>query len=131
MDLSQVLDPPPSTPPLEQQDEIIPEAEQLQQDDVGEEQEEEEEDRPRKVRGRRKWEVLRTWDRTALLDTEINADTLQSATEKMEQSGLVEWPAARTSQKTLGLWTLLHSYRRDSGHTDVECYACPLHNQCA
>jgi hypothetical protein len=138
MDLSQVLIPPPSTPPPEQQDEIIPEAEQLQQDDVGEEQEEEmeeeeeeEEDRPRKMRGRRKWEVLRTWDRTALLDTEINADILQSATEKMEQSGLVEWPAARTSQKTLGLWTLLHSYRRDSGHTDVECYACPLHNRCA
>ena len=102
MDLSQVLDPPPSTPPPEQQDEIIPEAEQLQQDDVGEEQEEEmeeeeeeEEDRPRKMRGRRKWEVLRTWDRTALLDTEINADILQSATGKMEQSGLVEWPAAR------------------------------------
>ena len=97
MDLSQVLDPPPSTPPLEQQDEIIPEAEQLQQDDVGEEQEEEEEDRPRKDRGRRKWEVLHTWDRTALLDTEINADTLQRATEKMEQSGLIEWPSARTS----------------------------------
>jgi hypothetical protein len=97
MDLSQVLDPPPSTPPPEQQDEIIPEAEQLQQDDVGEEQEEEEEDRPRKVRGRRKWEVLHTWDRTALLDTEINADTLQRATEKMEQSGLIEWPSARTS----------------------------------
>ena len=104
MDLSQVLAPPPSTPPPEQQDEIIPEAEQLQQDDVGEEQEEEmeeeeeeEEDRPRKVRGRRKWEVLHTWDRTALLDTEINADILQRATEKMEQSGLVEWPSSRTS----------------------------------
>ena len=97
MDLSQVLDPPPSTPPPEQQDEIIPEAEQLQQDDVGEEQEEEEEDRPRKVRGRRKWEVLHTWDRTALLDTEINADTLQRAAEKMEQAGLIEWPSARTS----------------------------------
>ncbi len=38
------------------------------------EEEEEEEYRPRKVRGRRKWEVLHTWDRTALLDTEINAD---------------------------------------------------------
>ena len=35
-----------------------------------------------------------------------NAEVLRIATEKMEESGLVEWPSARSAAKTLGLWTL-------------------------
>ena len=60
-------------------------------------------------------------------ESEINAEV---ATEKMDESGLVEWPSARSAVKTLGLWTLAHSYTRESGSTEVENYYCPLHNRC-
>ncbi len=75
-----------------------------------EEKEEEEEELPRKVRGQHKCEVLLTLDRNELLNTENDADVLQKATENMDQSGLVEWPGALTSAKTVGLWNFMHTY---------------------
>ncbi len=58
----------------------------------------------RKRRGRRKWEVLKTWDtgRIAELDSAIDAEVLFLATDRMEESGMVEWPAARSATKTNG-----------------------------
>ncbi len=52
--------------------------------DSGEEEEEEELMSTKKVRGRRKWVVLGTWDRTEVLDSEIDAEILCIATEKVE-----------------------------------------------
>ena len=98
------------TPPREEHDGENPNADEVQQEEEDEEQEEDEEEeepeRQKKIRGRRKWEVLQSRDRNALLDSEINAEVLRNATEKMEESGLVEWPSARSAAKTLGLWTL-------------------------
>ena len=109
MEVSAVCATPPRTPPEERRREN-PDADEVQQEEEDEEQEEDEEEeepeRQKKIRGRRKWEVLQSWDRNALLDSEINAEVLRIATEKMEESGLVEWPSARSAAKTLGLWTL-------------------------
>ena len=110
MEVSAVCGMPPRTPPREEHDGENPNADEVQQEEEDEEQEEDEEEeepeRQKKIRGRRKWEVLQSWDRNALLDSEINAEVLRIATEKMEESGLVEWPSARSAAKTLGLWTL-------------------------
>ena len=110
MEVSAVCGTPPRTPPREDHDGENPNADEVQQEEEDEEQEEDEEEeepeRQKKIRGRRKWELLQSWDRTALLDSEINAEVLRIATEKMEESGLVEWPSARSAAKTLGLWTL-------------------------
>ena len=110
MEVSAVCGTPPRTPPREELDGANPNADEVQQEEEDEEQEEDEEEeepeRQKKIRGRRKWEVLQSWDRNALLDSEINAEVLRIATEKMEESGLVEWPSARSAAKTLGLWTL-------------------------
>ncbi len=58
----------------------------------------------RKVqRGRRKWEMMATFDRTAMLDSEASAAIQRIADEKMEQSGLVKWPSARIPSKCIGL----------------------------
>lgn len=134
MEVSAVCGTPPRTPPREEHDGENPNADEVQQEEEDEEQEEDEEEeepeRQKKIRGRRKWEVLQSWDRNALLDSEINAEVLRIATEKMEESGLVEWPSARSAVKTLGLWTLAHSYTRESGSTEVDNYYCPPHNRC-
>ena len=81
-------------------------------DDDDEEDEEEEEDglsKPRKKfkRTRREWTLLGRWDRTEKLDSEINAEILQLATEEMSKSGLVEWPVVEkdaSKMKCIGLW---------------------------
>ncbi len=43
-------------------------------------------------RWRRNWTELATFDRTAMLDSEVEAGILAIATEKMQESGLMEWP---------------------------------------
>ena len=96
MEVSAVCGTPPRTPPREEHDGENPNADEVQQEEEDEEQEEDEEEeepeRQKKIRGRRKWEVLQSWDRNALLDSEINAEVLRIATEKMEES-----PAAHTA----------------------------------
>ena len=57
-----------------------------------------EEDEPAKKkvsRGRRAWTELGTWDRTAMLDSEIDRQILMLVNQRMEEFGLVEWPQAR------------------------------------
>ncbi len=71
--------------------------------------EEEEEERPEKTRARRKWVLLESWHRTELLDSEIDAEVLHISNERMEGSGMVEWPAARCATKTIGLWSPHHN----------------------
>ena len=73
---------------------------EIQDEDSGEE-EEDESSSIKKVRGRRRWEVMGSWDQTEIL---------RIATVKMEESGLVEWPSAQCPPKTIGLWTLCHAY---------------------
>ena len=105
MEVSAVCGTPPRTPPREEHDGENPNADEVQQEEEDEEQEEDEEEeepeRQKKIRGRRKWELLQSWDRNALLDSEINAEVLRIATEKMEESGLVEWPSARSADTRL------------------------------
>jgi hypothetical protein len=76
-------------------------------------EEEDESSSIKNVRGRRKWEVLGTWDQNEILNSEVNAEILRIATAKMEESGLVEWPSAWRPPKT-SLWTLGHAYNREA-----------------
>jgi hypothetical protein len=92
--------------------------------------EEEEAEVTKKCRGRRKWAVVGTWDRTAVLDSAIDVEIMRIATEKMEESGLVEWPSARKPKKTIGLWILGHFYTRGAGKEDIGTYYCPLKERC-
>jgi len=118
--------PPPCTPPRCDDRDGQEEA-----DDGIEEQYAAEGPDSRKVqRGRRQWEVLATFDRTAVLDSEVTAAIQRIADEKMEESGLVEWPSARIPSKTIGLWILGHSYTREGGMVDIETYYCPLKDRC-
>jgi hypothetical protein len=53
-----------------------------------------------------------------MLDPEVSAAIqriISIADEKMEQSGLVEWPLARIPSKYIGLWILGHSYSCQGG----------------
>ena len=43
---------------------------------------------------------------------------------------MVEWPTARIATKTIGLWSLHHSYFRDAGKTEIDTYYCPLKDRC-
>jgi hypothetical protein len=92
--------------------------------------EEEEEERPNKTCAQRTWVLLESWDRTELLDSEIDAEVLSIANERMEISGMVEWPAARCATKTIGLWSHHHKYFRDAGKTEMEAFYCPLKDRC-
>ncbi len=48
------------------------------------------------------------WDRAATLDSEVNNQVLTLPTERMEESGLVEWPQVRRQdeKKYIGRNTL-------------------------
>jgi hypothetical protein len=70
-------------------------------------------------RGRHTWEVLATFDQTAMLVLEVSAAILRIADEKIEQSGLVEWPSARIPSNCIGLCILGHSYTRLSGIVEI------------
>jgi hypothetical protein len=137
MQVSSKQPPPPRSPPRtpDELEEAEPEAEQESLSDSEEEPEQQaaeqiEEEAPKKTRGRRQWVLLESWDRTALLDSEIDAEVLRLANERMEESGMVEWPTARQATKTIGLWTLNHKYFRDAGKTEIVSFYCPLKDRC-
>jgi hypothetical protein len=93
-----------------------------------------EEDGPAKKkvsRGRRAWMELGTWDRTAMLDSEIDHQILMLANQRMEESGLVEWPQARRRDENhyIGLWVRNGEHFRNGGRVSVETYYCPLRNR--
>ena len=80
MEVSAVCATPPRTPPREEHDGENPNSDEVQQEqeeleDEGQEEDEEQEEpeRQKKIRVRRKWDELQSWDRNALLDSEINA----------------------------------------------------------
>jgi hypothetical protein len=53
-------------------------------------------------RGRRSWtqqSQLGSWDRTALLESKIDHQILTLANERMEISGLIEWPHVRHKEE--------------------------------
>ena len=83
-------------------------------------------------RGRREWTELAGYDRTAMLDTEIDAAILAIATEKMQESGLMEWPEMKRAdkKKTISLWVQNRVYVKAGGNTQVESYYCPLRYRC-
>jgi hypothetical protein len=125
--------PPPRTPPRtpdeeeqEAEQESLPDSESEEEQDI----EGEEEERPKIIRGRRKWVLLESWDRTAQVGSAIDAEVLRLANERMEESGMVEWPTARVATKTIGLWSRHHKYFRDAGRTEIETYYCPLKDSC-
>ena len=73
-------------------------------------------------RGRRSWTQHGSWDRTALFESEIDHQILTLANERMEISGLVEWPQVRRKeeQKYIGLWAHNETHSRDGGKVAVE-----------
>jgi hypothetical protein len=78
--------------------------------------------------GRRSWTQLGSWDRTALFESEIDHQILTLANERMEISGLVEWPQVRRKeeQKYIGRWAQNETQYRESCKVAVETYYCPL-----
>jgi hypothetical protein len=92
---------PPHTPPLQLDDEIEP----VPSADSGHNQWKENQTKTDKMKtpphkticGQPKWDVLSNWDLTAQSNSEINAQLLLIASEKMEESGVVEWPTTPDS----------------------------------
>ncbi len=55
----------------------------------------------------RQWSVLGDWDADQFITSEIDANILRVATERMEESGLVEWPSTRVKPtRSICLWCL-------------------------
>jgi hypothetical protein len=83
-------------------------------------------------RGRREWTELAAYDLTAMLETDIDAAILAIATEKMQDSGLMEWPEMKRAdkKKTISLWVQNRVYVKAGGNTQVETYYCPLRYRC-
>jgi len=126
----------PRTPPREEAganenpSEINDNAKEFLETDEEDEEDSESVGSAKQRRVRREWTVLGEWDPVQLLATEIEADILQLATTRMEESGLVEWPSTRQKPgKSIGLWCLKKSYVKDLGATSVETYYCPLSNR--
>ena len=73
-------------------------------------------------RGRRSWTELAYFDRTAMLDSEVEAAILEMATQKMQESGLMEWPEIKRAdkKKTIGLWVRNEEHWKQRGTTQVE-----------
>jgi hypothetical protein len=75
-------------------------------------------------------------DRAAMLEsenrTEIDAAILAIATEKMQMSGLMEWPEIKRAdpKKTISFWVQNGECWKTQGNTHVETYYCPLRNRC-
>jgi hypothetical protein len=91
----------PHTPPRGGADSEETEGDQADNDSDDESGDEEDWPAKKKVScGRRTWTELGTWDRTAMLDSEIDYQVLTLANQRMEASGLVEWPQARRRDDT-------------------------------
>ena len=79
-------------------------------------------------RGRRTWTELGSWDRTSTLDSEIDHQVSTLANQRMEESGLVEWPRARRRDDNhcLGPWVRTGQRFRQGGRVSIETHYCPL-----
>ena len=92
MEVSAVCSTPPRTPTREELDgenpDAVEEDEEPEDEEQEEDEEEEEPERQKKIRGRRKWELLQSWDRNALLESEINAEVLPLRLRKWRNQGL-------------------------------------------
>ncbi len=67
-------------------------------------------------RARRKWTVIGEWDANQFLAAKLEANILRVTTERMEESGLVEWPSIRAKPtRSIGLWCLCKAYVKDLG----------------
>ena len=66
-----------------------------------------------------------------MLDSEIDHQILMLANERMEESGLVEWPQARRRDDNnyIGLWVRNGEHFRNGDRVSVETYYCPLRNR--
>ncbi len=127
---------PPRTPPREEAganenpSEINDNAEENEATEDEEEEESASVASGKRRRVSKEWTPLEEWDATQFLASEIDAKILRVATERMEESGLVEWPSTRAKPgKSIGLWCLRKSYVKDLGQTTVETYYCPLSNR--
>ncbi len=103
------------------------------EDDEDGDEDEEEENTGRKQRfyqrGLHAWSELAVYNRTAMLDTEIDAAILAVATDKMQDSGLMEWPEMKRvdKKKTISLWVqncmsrqaATRRWRRVIAHSDI------------
>jgi hypothetical protein len=81
--------------------------------------------------GRADWNLLGLRDRAQVLESEIQSELLQLATDLMEQSGLIEWPSANYDDdvERLGLWQLCEEVQKE-GDTTQKIFRCPLHLRC-
>jgi len=81
--------------------------------------------------GRADWNLLGFWDRAQVLESEIQSELLQLATDLMEQSGHIEWPSANNDDaiERLGLWQLCEEVQIE-GDTTQKIFRCPLHLRC-
>jgi len=127
---------PPRTPPREEAganenpSEINDNAEENEATEDEDEEESASVASGKRRRVSKEWTPLEEWDATQFLASELEAKILRVATERMEESGLVEWPSTRTKPgKSIGLWCLCKSYVKDLGQTTVETYYCPLKNR--
>jgi hypothetical protein len=109
---------PPRTPPREEAganenpSEINDNAEENEASEDEDEEESASVGSGKRRRARRKWTVLGHWDACHYIASELDANILRVATERMEESGLVEWPSTRVKPtKSIGLWCLCKSYR--------------------
>jgi hypothetical protein len=127
---------PPRTPPREEAganenpSEINDNAEENEATEDEDEEESASVGSGKRRRVSKEWTLLQEWDATQFLASELEAKILRVATERMEESGLVEWPSTRAKPtKSIGLWCLCKSYLKDLGQTSVETYYCPLSNR--
>ena len=126
---------PPRTPPRKEAganefpSEINDDAEENEASEDDDEDESASVGSGKRRRVRRKWTVIGDWDAGHYIPSELDANILRVATERMEESGLVEWPSTRVKPtRSIGLWCLGKSYLKDMGQTSVETYYCPLSN---
>ena len=109
---------PPRTPPREEAganenpSEINDNAEENEATEDEDEEESASVGSGKRRRVSKEWTLLQEWDATQFLASELEAKILRVATERMEESGLVEWPSTRVKPtKSIGLWCLCKSYR--------------------
>ena len=81
--------------------------------------------------GRADWNMLGSWDRARVLESEIQSELMQFATDLIEQSGLIEWPGTKHDDdiERLGLWQLCEEVQIE-GDTTQKIFRCPLHLLC-
>ncbi len=104
---------PPRTPPREEagaNENLIENNDNAGENEATENEDEEESasvGSGKRRRVRWTWTIIGEWDACQFLASEIDAHILRIATERMEESGLVEWPSTRAKlAKSIGVWCL-------------------------